>query len=396
MAKSQLYAIAKYAIELLQLIKDGDPLDAWVQAKITKAADYVDAVQHYLEGEEYLDANQGESEEELDEGIGTIALGVASGLALLKALKFIGGKVLKGIAHNVPLPKEKLLEVVSLVIRKSMQDGSSGINMFKIIGLKKFLEEKIEDGSFTTIKQIKQVIEKAAKLDDSDLNEKLDEDYEPRTKEDLVFQYLRDAWQFGALKGKDINPDEELSTMADSLLANLPDYDSAELGEAKKRGHSTIQTDLDNVKAKMRELAKQYSAGDKSVLAQLKDLNDEKKALEKELINVVSKIGAGQEYKGEVDEVVQLDEIKAVESAEYELSEAQVAELLRRTKDKTIHYLGQEYKVLDVDSAGTFTVEDPKTGKPFYINRRMYKLGNTEPTQHDTEEMELNIQPEDE
>jgi len=67
MAKSQLYGIAKYAIELLQMIKDGDPLDAWVQAKITKAADYVDAVQHYLEGEEYLDANQEEPEEDLDE-----------------------------------------------------------------------------------------------------------------------------------------------------------------------------------------------------------------------------------------------------------------------------------------------------------------------------------------
>ena len=193
MAKSQLYAIAKYAIELLQMIKDGDPLDAWVQAKITKAADYVDAVQHYLEGEKYLDANQEEPEEELAEG-----------------------------------------------------------------------------------------------------------DYEPRTKEDLVFQYLRDAWQLGALKGKDVNPDEELSIMTDSLLTYLPDYDSAELEEAR-RGQSTVQTDLDNVKAKMRELAKQYSAGDKSVLAQLKDLNDEKKALEKELIYVVSKIGAGQELDPNAD-----------------------------------------------------------------------------------------------
>ena len=139
MAKSQLYAIAKYALELLQMIKDGDPLDAWVQAKITKASDYIDAVQHYLEGEEYLDANYGHSEEDLEEA---------------------------------------------------------------------------------------------------------------------------------------------------------------------RRGQGTIQNDLDNVKAKMKELAKQYSAGDKSVLAQLKDLNDEKKALEKELIYVVSKIGAGQEYKGEVDETL--------------------------------------------------------------------------------------------
>lgn len=58
--------------------------------------------------------------------------------------------------------------------------------------------------------------------------EGLAEDYVPRTKEDLVFQYLRDAWQFGATNGKDVNPDRELSTMADSLLANLPDYDAAD------------------------------------------------------------------------------------------------------------------------------------------------------------------------
>ena len=54
MAKTQLYATAKYAIELLRMIQDGEQLDAWVQAKITKAADYIDAVKHYMEGEEYL------------------------------------------------------------------------------------------------------------------------------------------------------------------------------------------------------------------------------------------------------------------------------------------------------------------------------------------------------
>ena len=145
MAKSQLYAIAKYAIELLQMIKDGDPLDAWVQAKITKASDYIDAVQHYLEGEEYLDANQEESEEELAEG-----------------------------------------------------------------------------------------------------------DYQARTKEDLVFQYLRDAWQFGATKDRDVNPDEELSTMADSLLANLPDYDAAEKAE-KPKEKSAFEKRLEKLAAAEKE-----------------------------------------------------------------------------------------------------------------------------------------------
>ena len=64
MAKSQLHKTAKYSIELLQMIKDGQQLDAWVQAKLTKVADYMDAVKHYLEGEEYLNSPEAPSEEE--------------------------------------------------------------------------------------------------------------------------------------------------------------------------------------------------------------------------------------------------------------------------------------------------------------------------------------------
>ncbi len=49
MAKSQLYRTAEYASELEQMIHDGEELDAWVQAKITKASDYLSSVKHYLE-----------------------------------------------------------------------------------------------------------------------------------------------------------------------------------------------------------------------------------------------------------------------------------------------------------------------------------------------------------
>jgi hypothetical protein len=41
MAKSQLYKIAKYASELYKMMDDNTQLDAWVQAKLTKACDYV-------------------------------------------------------------------------------------------------------------------------------------------------------------------------------------------------------------------------------------------------------------------------------------------------------------------------------------------------------------------
>lgn len=55
MAHSQLYNIKELATKLCAMIKDNDQLDAWVQAKLTKAEDYLDTVYHYLEGEEYTD-----------------------------------------------------------------------------------------------------------------------------------------------------------------------------------------------------------------------------------------------------------------------------------------------------------------------------------------------------
>jgi len=49
LAKSQLYRASQYAGELEQMIHDGEELDAWVQAKITKASDYLSSVKHYLQ-----------------------------------------------------------------------------------------------------------------------------------------------------------------------------------------------------------------------------------------------------------------------------------------------------------------------------------------------------------
>jgi len=49
MAKSQLYKMNKYSEELMSILSDHDQLPSWVQAKITKAADYLGAVKHHLE-----------------------------------------------------------------------------------------------------------------------------------------------------------------------------------------------------------------------------------------------------------------------------------------------------------------------------------------------------------
>ena len=51
MAKADLFKLANYSHKLFQQINDEDQLESWVQAKITKAADYIASVYHYLEYE---------------------------------------------------------------------------------------------------------------------------------------------------------------------------------------------------------------------------------------------------------------------------------------------------------------------------------------------------------
>tara|TARA_R100001082_G_scaffold22807_1_gene11064 strand:- start:1418 stop:1930 length:513 start_codon:yes stop_codon:yes gene_type:complete len=51
MAKQQLFKAAKYSKEIHDMMRDDMQLESWVQAKITKAADYLSSVKHYLEYE---------------------------------------------------------------------------------------------------------------------------------------------------------------------------------------------------------------------------------------------------------------------------------------------------------------------------------------------------------
>lgn len=58
MARSDLYKTAKYAVAIHKMMKDVSEMegvDGWVAAKITKAADYLSAVKHHMEGEMMAD-----------------------------------------------------------------------------------------------------------------------------------------------------------------------------------------------------------------------------------------------------------------------------------------------------------------------------------------------------
>ena len=54
MARSDLYKIAKYGMKLHEMLKnvsEEQGLEGWVQAKITKSADYLGSVYHHLDYE---------------------------------------------------------------------------------------------------------------------------------------------------------------------------------------------------------------------------------------------------------------------------------------------------------------------------------------------------------
>jgi hypothetical protein len=66
MAKSELYRIMQNAQELMGSLDDDTQLEAWVQSKITKAADYLNSVTQYLA---YQNTKQGPTDERLDYNI---------------------------------------------------------------------------------------------------------------------------------------------------------------------------------------------------------------------------------------------------------------------------------------------------------------------------------------
>jgi hypothetical protein len=60
MAKSQMLKMKKYAVALCDMIDDESQLESWVQAKLTKASDYMSSVFHYLD---YQRSKMNEEEE---------------------------------------------------------------------------------------------------------------------------------------------------------------------------------------------------------------------------------------------------------------------------------------------------------------------------------------------
>jgi len=66
MARSQLQQAAEASASLMALIQDGENLPAWVQAKLTKASDYLDSVRRYMEYKEVKPMMESDCDDDRD------------------------------------------------------------------------------------------------------------------------------------------------------------------------------------------------------------------------------------------------------------------------------------------------------------------------------------------
>ena len=59
MAKRQMFKTYEYAADVYNMIQDDEEFPAWIQSKMTKIADYIGAVKHYLEYDKVMDIQPG-------------------------------------------------------------------------------------------------------------------------------------------------------------------------------------------------------------------------------------------------------------------------------------------------------------------------------------------------
>ncbi len=100
------------------------------------------------------------NEDNLDEGIFTIAGGIIVGLIGLKILKSIVKKVLGTIGLNAKAGPEKLKEVTDNIVQSIIKEHPE--HGYGAIQVKNLMYGKIDSGEITTLKQILPAIGEAA------------------------------------------------------------------------------------------------------------------------------------------------------------------------------------------------------------------------------------------
>ena len=170
------------------------------------------------------------------------------------------------------------------------------------------VNEELSDDQRDALEELERILDKASELGGE--------------ARDIVAQsfpnYLSQGDAYGVFNFGDSS--NSYDTTLSSIVQNIYDGDEdMDEGVAKtKKAHDLVVN-------KMKELAKKYRAGDKSVIDQLKDLTAKKKSLEAMLDKDVADTGRGQELsegRGDMDDIKSIIRDRAANSGFEEREEA--------------------------------------------------------------------------
>lgn len=100
-----------------------------------------------------------DNDEDMNESIGAIALGVMLAYFGLKVLKVVTRSVLGAIGERVELEPEKLKKVVEETIIKAAAETGTGVGFLQSAILKKELDEKIDSREIKTMGDVRKFLE---------------------------------------------------------------------------------------------------------------------------------------------------------------------------------------------------------------------------------------------
>ena len=364
MLKKDLYDVITYAAKLYKQLDKYDQQDGevdfphWWQKKVTLAREYMSAAQHYLEGEEKQPAiDQLALEEEVNERLRFLSpekqkandAKFEKRMALLKALEkgiefHKAGKISDEDLHNLKLKagtisadskfkkenasaeeEEKFHKKLDTLVHNTFGKRKEEMDENRFLAASmEDLEQVIRNLAHTGEMSEDEAIELAIRKLEAMLDGRDDMD-EGRKDNDALFpdnprlpeiKKLADKIvsmvKAEAAKGElgYIKTMEEIRYQQEDDFERTPEWNKAkgirsdfdDYGSGTNEGIAKTQKAHSLVVAKMKELAKQYKAGDTSVIPQLKDLTAKKKQLEIQLEKDVAGKNKNQQLDTSVEE----------------------------------------------------------------------------------------------
>jgi len=143
MARSELYRNTKYALDMMKMIKPEDDIQPWIAANLTKAANYLDKIFHYLDYYTTFEPSQLPEDMDMDPEVSNMELGETSGSIARESLLMIVEYSTK--LFNMIQPGDKLEGWVAMKLTTASECVSSSKHYLEYAQFEKHASDMLHD-----------------------------------------------------------------------------------------------------------------------------------------------------------------------------------------------------------------------------------------------------------